>query len=108
MKNSPEMIYYKDALTKVAPNMDQDDPIRANWIVRKNGTAADAMSKMTSRMSFVSTSPSKISIRSINGKVPAVVQRPKEVPPIKKLVPAETTSRHNSQATADTTVVGRE
>ena len=67
MKGDPEMISYKEALAHVSPNMDQEDPIRAVWVLRTlTGPGANG-SQFGSRMSGgVSRSPSNLSLRSLS------------------------------------------
>ena len=59
------MINYKEALAHLSPNMEQDDPIMATWVLRANGLGGNG-SQFGSRMSSISRSPSKISMRSLN------------------------------------------
>ena len=91
VKNDPEMITYKEALAYISPNMEQDDPIKSSWVMRP--AANDTGSALGSRKSVASRIHSKISARSLsqisiqynsNGEMK---ERPKLMPPIKKLVP---------------------
>ncbi len=90
------MVRYKEALSHVAPNMEQDDPVRAVWVLRKNPAPYEP-SKLGSRHSSMSHSPSKqLSIRSLNQSPNQQFQAKenhKMVPPIKKLVPGEASPR---------------
>ena len=36
-KGDQDMVMYKEALSYISPNFDQDDPIRSVWVLRKNG-----------------------------------------------------------------------
>ena len=104
VKGDVETVNYKQALSYLQPNFELDDPIRGVWQVRKAG-AGDAVSRI-SRQSFqFSASPTKaLSIRSINNS-PSQVQyqqlspekRMQQVPPIKKLVPGQSSPRQISE-----------
>ena len=57
VKGDATMVRYKEALTHISPNMDQDDPVRAVWVLRKNPAPYES-SKLGSRHSSMSYSPS--------------------------------------------------
>lgn len=95
-KGDQDMVMYKEALSYISPNFDQDDPIRSVWVLRKNGPQQDNLSKFGSRKSFsiASRSPSKLSMRSLNNPVQAVIRN--FAPPIKKLKPEKLSPRQTS------------
>lgn len=67
VKGDPEMITYKEALAYLSPNMEQDDPIKATWVLRVGGPGGSG-SQFGSRMSGggVSRSPTTMSLRSLS------------------------------------------
>ena len=63
VKGDAEMITYKEALAHLTPNLEQHDPIASCWVLRSNPHFGESYSRQ--KLS-VTTSPSKLSIRSIN------------------------------------------
>ena len=119
IKGDNVMVYYKEALSKIQPNFEAEDPLNAPWITRKIGgpVGTDAVSRLSavsSKMTFVSASPSKLSMRQINSPLQKQQHSPRVrvqldiVPPIRKLVPgeeAQISPRQVTVATADSTVI---
>ena len=69
VKGDNDMVHYKEALSKVQPNFDLDDPIRSAWVLRNPGQQANDQASRygggvgaSSRLSCVSASPSKLSM----------------------------------------------
>ena len=111
VKGDAEMVNYKEALSYLQPNLELSDPVRGVWVLRKGGLQADSVSRMgfSSRMSNISQTPSKISMKDLNNPVTLNKGgRPAIVPPIKKLIPGEASPRQATVATADSTVVNQE
>lgn len=62
-----DQVEYKKALQFLQPNFDLSDPLNALWSVRQPGQGdRGSLAASSSRASFMSKSPSMVSIRSLN------------------------------------------
>lgn len=87
-----DLVNYKEALQLLQPNLQQEDPIRANWILRdgaRNANNSSALSR-NSRVSYASLSPSRISLKSLSPRRDTAAS-PRVINPhaIAKIIPAD-------------------
>ena len=100
------MITYKEALTYISPNMEQDDPIKSFWVLRL-GSNGIGGSVQGSRRSALSRSPSSLSVRSLSQISPYynsngdMKERSNMAPSIKKLLPKDDKVSDEAPATAE-------